>query len=319
MPPWADGDGPDDRQPQTRASRVAGPARVAPVEALEGSGRPVGVEAGAGVANLHHAVLAAPPGRDGDRRVARGVDEGVAHEVGHHLAEAVLVAVDDDASLGRGSHRPAGRHGACVGGGVDREHPEVDGLSFQRPALVEPGQQEEVVDELSHPPRLGLGAPHRLVAFRGVVESPAAVQLRVAADGRHRRPQLVRGVGDELPEPFLRRLLIGERPLQPGEHRVQRLPELSGLGAGGSVGHPLGEIGATRDGRGGPRHRLERAHAEPQDPERHEAEDGQDDRGGDDLDGDQPPDGGVDVVERDRSHADLPVVAGGGAHPEPLA
>ena len=48
---------------------------------------------------------------------------------------------------------------------------------------------------------------------RLVRESTPAQELRVAADGREGRAQLVRGVGDELAQPLLRRRLLGERVL----------------------------------------------------------------------------------------------------------
>ena len=129
-------------------------------------------------------------------------------------------------------YRPPRRHRLRVGGGVDREHAEVDGMSFQRAALVEPRPVGGGRRRALHPPRLGLGAPHRLVELREVVERAAAgcssrsrgsSPPACAVGARRRR----RTAGTVPPTPAGR-----ERSLQAGEHRVQRRAELAGLGAG---------------------------------------------------------------------------------------
>ena len=109
--------------------------------------------------------------------------------------------------------------------------PRSTGARVQRPSLVETGEQQQVVDQRRHPHRLLLGAAHRLVELGGVVETAVAVELGVAADRRDRRAQLVRRVGDEPAQARLRRRALGERVLDPGHHRVERVAELARLGA----------------------------------------------------------------------------------------
>ena len=89
------------------------------------------------------------------------------------------------------------------------------GVALERPALVEAGQQEQVVDEHAHPRRSPLRCaaspwPGRRAARRRTL----AEELGVAADRGQRRAQLVRGVGDEPAQPLLRGgCALGERRL----------------------------------------------------------------------------------------------------------
>ena len=106
--------------------------------------------------------------------------ERVADQVADHLAQPVLVAVDGHALGDVGGHHPVGRDRAPVGGGVDAEHAEVDRRALERAALVEPGEEQQVVDQRRHAHRLLLGAPHRLVEVAGLGEPAVAVQLGVA-------------------------------------------------------------------------------------------------------------------------------------------
>ena len=215
------------------------------------------------------------PHRDG--RAGGRVLERVPDEIAQHLPEPVLVAVDGDARGHVGRHDPVGRDRACVGGGVDAQHAEVDRLTGQRPPLVETGEQQQVVDQRRHPDRLLLGAPHRLVEIGGVTEAAVSVELGVAADRGDRRAQLVGGVGHEPPEPRLRRRPLGERVLDPGHHRVQRNAQLGGLGARPLLRYPLREVTAGDHPRGRG-HAFDRSHAEAQHPEHDEAEDRDDHR-----------------------------------------
>ena len=73
----------------------------------------------------------------------------------------------------------------------------------QRPAGIQAGQQQQVVDEGGHPRRLGLHAPHRVREFGRDRVAAALGEFGVAADRGQRRAQLVAGVGDELPRPRL--------------------------------------------------------------------------------------------------------------------
>ena len=121
--------------------------------------------------------------------------------------------VDGDALGDRRSDRAVGIDGAGVADRVDGEHAEIDRLRLERAALVEPGEEQQVVDERAHAHRFLLGAAHRLRELLGVVEAAAAVELGVPADRGHRRAQLVRRVGDELAQARLRRGALVERVL----------------------------------------------------------------------------------------------------------
>ena len=88
---------------------------------------------------------------------------------------------------------------------------EVDRLAFERAALVEAREQQQVVDEHAHARRRFLDAPHRLGEIVGPGARAAPEQLGVAADRRERRAQLVRRVGDEAAQARFRRGAFRER------------------------------------------------------------------------------------------------------------
>ena len=116
-------------------------------------------------------------------------------------------------ALGGQHHHVAEGSGGQVG--------EVDRLHRHLPALIDPSQLQQVVDEASHPVGLGLDAPHDLTGLvRGHPAHP--VELAVAADRGQWRAQLMRGVGDEARHPFLGHDLGGEGGLILRQHRVDR-------------------------------------------------------------------------------------------------
>ena len=170
--------------------------------------------------------------------------ERVADEVGDDLAQPVLVARRrPPAPSAVGCDRPVGVDGPRVARRRRRRARRGrPGSLLERPALVEPGEEQQVVDEAAHAHRLLLGAAHRLVELVGVVEAAGAVELGVAADRRDRRAQLVRRVGDELAQAVLGRGALVEGLLDAAEHLVERDAELAGLGAGGRLGHPVREV-----------------------------------------------------------------------------
>ena len=190
-------------------------------------------------------------------------------------------------------------HGGRVPDRVGADALEVDRLGAQRPALVELGQEEEVLDQPAHPGRLLLNPLERLAPARLVGEAAPGQQLRVPPDGRERRAQLVRGVGHELAQAFLGLRLLRERPLDLGQHLVQRAPEPADLGPVLSFGHPLGQV-ARRDGARRVGHLAERAQAAPNHGER-QHDDGQEDgQAGHQLHLAQRVEGVVGLVERER-------------------
>ena len=156
---------------------------------------------------------------------------------------------------------------------------ELDRLALERPALVEPGEQQQVVDEQPHPPRLALDAGHRPLEVVGPLAGAAVEQLGVGAHGGERRAQLVRRIGDEAAQPVLRRGALVERLLDLAEHRVERAAEPAHLGARIVVLDALREVAAGDRGS-----RVldppERPQADADEPEAEE-EDGGEHRGGD--------------------------------------
>ena len=98
---------------------------------------------------------------------------------------------------------------------------QVDRLRPQRPAPVQLGQQQEVLDQAAHPGRLLLDPLERLAPPGLVGEAAPPQQLGVAPDGGERRAQLVRGVGHELAQALLGGRLLGEGPLDLGQHLVE--------------------------------------------------------------------------------------------------
>jgi hypothetical protein len=138
------------------------------------------------------------------------------------------------------------------GGGVHdvgRDGEQVDRLLGQRPGLVEPGQQQQVLDEQPHPRGLVLDAPQDLRELLGVACGALPEQLGEAADGRQRGPQLVAGVGDEASHAPLGRarldlgaLLRGVGALEPVDHDVEGRRQAADLGARVGGRHPDAEV-----------------------------------------------------------------------------
>ena len=133
----------------------------------------------------------------------RGVGPGVGQQVGQHLVQPGAVAGDRHRLLGQ-VQPPAvvGPGDPGVGHRVDDQHGQVDLVGGQRAPGVQPGQQQQVVDQGGHPRGLGLDPAQRVRDGLGVV-LVAAGQFGVAADGGQRGAQFVRGVGDELADPGL--------------------------------------------------------------------------------------------------------------------
>ena len=227
-----------DRQSQAGASGLPVARGVRAVEALEDLLSRLRWHAVAVVADLddddrlRRRVGARGRHTDGDlhRRPGGGVAHHVAQQVGEDLGEAVAVTDDlerggllagglvagvegDEAAVALGGqhHHVAEGPGGQVG--------EVDRLHRHLPALVDPGQLEEIVDEAPHARGLGLDAVHDLLGPLGGHPSHA-VELAVAAYRRQGGAQLVRGVRDESGHAFLGDQLDVEGLLVTLEHRV---------------------------------------------------------------------------------------------------
>ena len=226
---------------------------------------------------------------------------------------------------GDGERRVRQRESPLVGGvddaGVvdrlEQQPRQVDRLALQRSAGIEARQQQQVLHQRRHPRGLGLDLGQGGAGGLG----PPAGQLGVAGDGRQRRTQLVRGVGDELPHLLLAAVALGEGGLDVVEHRVERRADLADLGAlvGECRRHPLGHLDlpgrqrqlgdAVRRGRDLAQGRQLAAY----DDHRGDRGERDADEGGEQLEAQQVGDGVLDLVERQPGD-DLPALEVGDRH-----
>ena len=291
------------------------------------------------------------PDPDLDRAAGRGVGEGVVDQVGQHLAQPLVVAEHDQGAPARVAVAGAQHQlDLAVGGdrpgvvdGLGGQGEQVHRLPVERALLVEPGQQQEVLDQQPHPGRLVLDPPHQAVQLGRVARPALPVQLGEAPDGGQGRAQLVAGVGHEAPHPVLGapgRLLgaagagLGGGPgpegrLDLGQHGVEGPAEPADLGARVAVGHPAGQVaGGDRPGR------LldldQRPQAGPDDGRPDRGQGQQHDQAHHQVDQPELAGGAVDAVEAgghdhaaavaQRLHGDPPAaVAAGGGHGGRLA
>jgi hypothetical protein len=212
----------------------------------------------------------------GDRGAVGRVPPGVGQQVAEDLPQPVLVAKDLFRVVGQLEH-PAvvGTSHLGVARGVDGQPGHVDGLAAQRPARVEPGEQQQVVDEDAHPGGLGQHAAEGVRHLLRGVAAPQQGELRVAADGGQGSAQLVAGVGGEAAQPGLARRPPSQGVLHVAEHPVERQSDLAGLGGRIRVGHPGGQrhlaglqrqLGHLRGRGGDPAQRAERE-PDPEEPD----------------------------------------------------
>ena len=174
---------------------------------------------------------------------------------------------------------------------------DLDGLALERASLVEPGEQEQVVDEQSHPARLALDAGHRALEIVGPLARAAVEELRIGAHRGERRAQLVRGIGDEAPQPVLGRRPFVEGLLDLTEHGVEGATETPDLGARVVVFDALREIAARNRGGGG-LDPAERPQPDTDEPEPEQEDSGEHGEGNSPLDDEQPVQGVVGLVQR---------------------
>ena len=167
--------------------------------------------------------------------------------------------------------------------------------------LVQGGQRQQVLHQDSHPRRFGLDPCHRSLQRRRVVDGAQPEQLRVAANRRQRRAQLMGRVGQEPPELILALPAGGEGSLDLPEHLVQRPAQTPHLGALVRRRHPPGEV-ARRDLRRDAADALQRPQPDADD---HPAEQNerQDDAAADQpLHHHEPVQGVVGLLQRYRRH-----------------
>ena len=118
-----------------------------------------------------------------------------------------------------------------VADGLDDDAAEVDRTGGELAALVEAGEQQQVLDELGHAHRLRLDAADRVHHVGRQLAAVQAGELGVAADRGERRAQLVAGVGDEAAHLLLALLASRQGGCHVTEHAVERGAEPADLGA----------------------------------------------------------------------------------------
>ena len=232
--------GVDDAEPQPAATLVAAAAR----DRCGGSARRCGARGRAGMPGPWSmtSMTAVPPSTPSD--TSMGVPGGVwTSALRTRLPSTWRRRMSSPMTCTGPSMRAVtcgGVGGAGVRARVGHEGAEVNGGALQRASLVEPGEQEQVVDEHAHAPRLLLDAPG---GQRDVILGHlrvAAEQLGVAAHRRQRGAQLVRRVGDEVAQALLVGGAFGERRLELAEHGVDGQAQPAHLGHLGRLGSPAG-------------------------------------------------------------------------------
>ena len=237
--------------------------------------------------------------RDVDSRSLRGVFGRIADEVRNDLSQSLLVSDHDDRCRRAEGDHESGRDDLGLLCGLFCDHREIDGVLFERPTLIQAGEEQQVVDEHSHPGRFVLDPPHRRGEVVGACGGPASEELGIAADRGDRGSELVGGVSEELTQPVLRSPLLGECTVDLGEHLVQGCAEATDLGA------VVVALDTTRKvtRRDRPRRLLdpsERPHPDSHDEVAGERQHGEHDRGDKEVDGRQTRKGRVKRLNGDR-------------------
>ena len=130
--------------------------------------------------------------------------------------------------------------GGGVGARIGGENGEVDGRALRRPGLVEPGQQQQVLDQAVHAGRLLFDPAHHRGLVHLIGDGAEPEELGEPLDRGQWRPELVGGISEELAK-----LLLGLGPGAEGlldlvEHGVEGQAELTDLGATVGRARPVG-------------------------------------------------------------------------------
>ena len=119
-----------------------------------------------------HRIVAVDPDHDDAPGSGRRVRADVGEQVVEHLPQPARVAVDRDHVVDPQCHL---RSGSTACAGVDRRHrdlAQVDAVDVERTALVELGEQQQILDELGHAGRLGADPGHGSLEVVGTIARP---------------------------------------------------------------------------------------------------------------------------------------------------
>lgn len=293
----------DDRETEARAARLAGAGRVDAVEALEDALLVLVGDADALVGHGDLDELSAGRGHPAGGYAHPGAGRGVVHGVLDEVAEGggELAAVAPDPQVGG----TAGGHGDLLGAGlvaaaVDGLRDELvdaDGLGvLQRVVVLDPGEVDELLDQIGEPGRLYLHAArearHRLGVVMGVHDG-----LGEEGQRADRRLELMADVRDEVAPYRLDAAGLGEvlhqEEDQPGAERRDTGGDREGLPAPGAApGEVQFDLSYLPVPSGVPGHQEHRLHGQLSAPDQAER-----------VRGRAGLDDGVGLVEDDRGGA----------------
>lgn len=175
----------DDREAETGATGGTGSGAVAAREALEQHGLKMRRDAGAVIRHGHDRIRTVD--RDGGHNVGTGggVHPGVGEQVGEHLMQASIVAIDHHWFVGH-VEGPfvLGTSGVGIAHGIDEQAGEVEWRACEVAPLVEAGEEKQVFDEGSHAYRFRLDPAERVNDVCGQVVITPSRELGVSANRR---------------------------------------------------------------------------------------------------------------------------------------
>src|SRR5882672_623890 len=230
---------PHDRKPQPRAALTLVTSRArrrgAPIEAAEHQRELLRRNSWTVIA--HHETVHRPgSGLQRDLDVAAGmhVAKRVDEQVLQRLLHAPAVRVDPGLRTSLVPEERQARFSKARLKALDRvaaQRRPVEALLVEgRRARLEARQLEQITDEQIHAPRLVQETAHVLRALlRRDRNAGIQERLRVSADGRERRGQLVRDVREELPALELRLVKLASRRGEPIGHAVELLRDTADL------------------------------------------------------------------------------------------
>src|SRR5207249_2421982 len=167
--------------PEAYAARPTRARRVAAHEPFEDPSLDLWIQSRSPVPDPQQGLLTIERNLDSYRRAGR-VDARVVEQVVDHLAQTRGVTDDPDRIVSDQLDRSIRLDRPRALDGVRCDRGEVERLAFERPALIQPGEQQQVVDEHAHARRLGLDVGHGLRQILGPGVGTPAEQLRVPAD-----------------------------------------------------------------------------------------------------------------------------------------
>ena len=284
------------RQSEADTAARAGAGGIRTVEPLEHAAGLLGRHPRPFVPDFDDRISAGLANAHMRRGLRRRMGTHVRQEVVEHLPQPVSIA-DHDRGLGLDRDQAPGLHRSRRLDRLDGDLAQLDRLAVERAPLVEPGEQQQIVDEETHALALALDPAHRPLQVVRPLARTTAEQLGVGPHAGERRPQLMRGIGDEAAQSPFGRLARVERRLDLPQHAVQGKPEPADLRPLLCPVDASGEIPRS-DRPGGLPDRVQRPQADPHDPEA-EPEDRRKHRRRDEkLDQEQPVERALHVLQR---------------------